>query len=85
MIMSSEPLIDIVPIMARPQDGAIITQFDYPMCESLGLVKMDFLGLPNLPILDDALANIGVNRGEKVVLEELALDDPATYELLGAR
>ena len=39
--MSSEPLADIVPIMARPQDGAVITQFDYPMCESLGLVKMD--------------------------------------------
>ena len=55
VIMSSEPLIDIVPIMARPQDGAVITQFDYPMCESLGLVKMDFLGLSNLRILDDAL------------------------------
>ena len=48
VIMSSEPLIDIVPIMKREQDGAIITQFDYPMCESLGLVKMDFLGLRNL-------------------------------------
>ena len=45
VIMSSEPIIDVVPIMARPQDGAIITQFDYPMCEALGLVKMDFLGL----------------------------------------
>ena len=48
VIMSSEPLVDIVPIMARPQDGAVITQFDYPMCEALGLVKMDFLGLSNL-------------------------------------
>ena len=53
------------------------------MCESLGLVKMDFLGLRNLTVLDDALANIKVNRGETVVLEELALDDRATYELLG--
>ena len=49
VIMSSEPLIDIVPIMARPQDGAIITQLDYPMCEALGLVKMDFLGLCQPP------------------------------------
>src|SRR5690606_804297 len=40
VIMSSEPLIDIIPIMRREQDGAIITQFDYPTCESLGLVKM---------------------------------------------
>ena len=83
VIMSSEPLIDIVPIMARPQDGAVITQFDYPMCESLGLVKMDFLGLSNLHILDDALANIEANRGQKVVLEEVPFDDRATYELMG--
>ena len=83
VIMSSEPLIDIVPIMSRPQDGAVITQFDYPMCESLGLVKMDFLGLSNLRILDDAIANILVNRGETVVLEELGFEDRATYELMG--
>jgi DNA polymerase-3 subunit alpha len=83
VIMSSDPLIDIVPIMARPQDGAVITQFDYPMCESLGLVKMDFLGLSNLHILDDAVANIEANKGEKVVLEEVPFDDRATYELMG--
>ncbi|WP_210502450.1 DNA polymerase III subunit alpha [Nocardioides xinjiangensis] len=83
VIMSSEPLIDIVPIMARPQDGAIITQFDYPMCESLGLVKMDFLGLSNLRILEDALANIKVNRDLDVVLEDLPFDDRPTYELMG--
>ena len=50
--MSSAPLIDIIPIMRREQDGAIITQFDYPTCESLGLMKMDFLGLRNLTVLD---------------------------------
>ncbi|RNM15974.1 DNA polymerase III subunit alpha [Nocardioides pocheonensis] len=83
VIMSSEPLIDIVPIMARPQDGAIITQFDYPMCEALGLVKMDFLGLSNLRILEDAVINIEANRGKKLVLEELPFDDRATYELMG--
>ena len=83
VIMSSDPLIDIVPIMARPQDGAIITQFDYPMCESLGLVKMDFLGLSNLRILEDALGNIEVNRDQQIVLEDLPFDDRATYELMG--
>ncbi len=82
VIMSSDPLIDIVPIMKREQDGAIITQFDYPMCEALGLVKMDFLGLRNLTVLDDALDNILANRSEKVVLEELPFDDDATYDLL---
>ena len=75
VIMSSEPLIDIIPIMKREQDGQIVTQFDYPACESLGLIKMDFLGLRNLTIIDDALDNIRANRDEELVLEDLALDD----------
>ncbi len=82
VIMSSEPLIDIIPIMRRPQDGAIITQFDQPTSESLGLLKMDFLGLRNLTVLDDALENIVANGKEPVVLEDLPLDDKPTYELL---
>ncbi|MGB2838675.1 MAG: DNA polymerase III subunit alpha, partial [Actinomycetes bacterium] len=82
VIMSSERLIDHIPIMKREQDGAIITQFDYPTCEKLGLLKMDFLGLRNLTVLEDALANIEANRGETVVLETLTLDDKPTYELL---
>ena len=65
VIMSSTPLLDVIPIMRREQDGAIITQFDYPSCESLGLIKMDFLGLRNLTILDDAVDNIKANRGPR--------------------
>ncbi|MFB2598505.1 DNA polymerase III subunit alpha [Herbiconiux sp. P17] len=82
VIMSSDPLIDIIPIMKREQDGQIVTQFDYPAAESLGLIKMDFLGLRNLTIIDDALDNIQSNRGEKLVLEDLDLDDVPSYELL---
>ncbi|KQR89491.1 DNA polymerase III subunit alpha [Microbacterium sp. CFBP 8794] len=82
VIMSSEPLIDIIPIMRREQDGQIVTQFDYPACESLGLIKMDFLGLRNLTIINDALDNIEANRGHPLVLEDLELDDVASYELL---
>jgi DNA polymerase-3 subunit alpha len=82
VIMSSDPLLELIPIMKREQDGAVITQFDYPTCEKLGLIKMDFLGLRNLTVLDDALRNIEANRGETVVLEDLALTDPATYDLL---
>ncbi len=82
VIMSSAPLLDLIPIMKREQDGAIITQFDYPTCEALGLIKMDFLGLRNLTVLDDALLNITANRGETVVLEDLPLTDPVTFELL---
>lgn len=82
VIMSSEPLIDIIPIMKREQDGQVVTQFDYPACEALGLIKMDFLGLRNLTILDDALDNIQANRGHRPVLEDLTLDDPDTFALL---
>ncbi|MCW2816167.1 MAG: dnaE, partial [Nocardioides sp.] len=82
VIMSSEPLLDIIPMLKRPSDGVMITQFDYPTCENLGLIKMDFLGLRNLTVLDDALKNIEANRGETVVLEDLELTDEATYALL---
>ena len=82
VIMSSEPLMDHIPVMKREQDGAIITQFDYPTCEALGLVKMDFLGLRNLTVLDDACRNIVRNGKEQVDLQTLPLDDQHTYELL---
>lgn len=82
VILCKEELIDVLPVWRRDQDGAVITQFDMGACESLGLLKMDFLGLRNLTVLDDTLLNIKSNRDETVVLEELGLDDPKTYELL---
>ncbi|GAA4740962.1 DNA polymerase III subunit alpha [Amnibacterium soli] len=84
VIMSSVPLTDVIPIQRREQDGQIVTQFDYPACESLGLIKMDFLGLRNLTIIEDALDNIKANRGHRPVLEDLPLTDPDTYKLLAA-
>ncbi|GAB2514150.1 DNA polymerase III subunit alpha [Paramicrobacterium agarici] len=82
VIMSSDPLLDIIPVMKREQDGQIVTQFDYPSCESLGLIKMDFLGLRNLTVISDALANIETNRSETLDLETLGLDDRPSYDLL---
>jgi DNA polymerase-3 subunit alpha len=82
VIMSSEPIVDHVPVWKREADGAVITQFDYPACESLGLLKMDFLGLRNLTVLDDALRGIKENRSIEVDLDRLPLDDQPTYELL---
>jgi DNA polymerase-3 subunit alpha len=84
VILSKEPLLDVIPIMRREQDGAIITQFDMGACETLGLLKMDFLGLRNLTVLDDCLANIVTNRGESIELETLGLDDRKAYELLAS-
>src|SRR5579875_186022 len=82
VIMSREPLIDHIPVWKREADGAIITQFDYPACEDLGLLKMDFLGLCNLTVLDDALRGIRANRGVEISLESVPLDDKATFEML---
>ncbi|MCV7316778.1 DNA polymerase III subunit alpha [Mycolicibacillus parakoreensis] len=83
VIMSCEPLIDAIPLWKRPQDGAIITGWDYPSCEEIGLLKMDFLGLRNLTIIGDAIDNIAANRGIDLDLDTVPMDDPATYELLG--
>jgi DNA polymerase-3 subunit alpha len=82
VILCREPLMDVIPVWRREQDGAVITQFDMGACEALGLLKMDFLGLRNLTVLDDCLANIQANRGETVVLEDLALADGPTFDLL---
>ncbi len=82
VILSREPLLDVIPIHRREADGAIITQFDMGACEAIGLLKMDFLGLRNLSVLDDCLLNIKANRGTEVVLETLGLDDKKTFELL---
>ena len=83
VIMSSEPLLDLIPIMKREQDGAIITQFDYPTCETLGLIKMDFLGLRNLTVLDDALReHRDATAARRSCSRTSTLDDPTTFELL---
>lgn len=83
VIMSSVPLLDHIPMWKRPADGAIITGWDYPACENIGLLKMDFLGLRNLTVIGDALENIKMNRGEDIDLETLPVEDPGTYDLLG--
>ena len=83
VILSKEPLLDVIPIHRREADGAIITQFDMGACESIGLLKMDFLGLRNLSVLDDCLLNIKANKGIDLDLATLTLDDTKTYQLLG--
>jgi DNA polymerase-3 subunit alpha len=81
VIMSSEPLMDAIPLWQR-DDGSIITGWDYPSCEAIGLLKMDFLGLRNLTVIGDAIDNVRANRGEEIDLDTLGVDDPETYKLL---
>ncbi|RZQ59257.1 DNA polymerase III subunit alpha, partial [Amycolatopsis suaedae] len=81
VIMSSQPLMESIPLWQR-DDGSIITGWDYPSCEAIGLLKMDFLGLRNLTVIGDAIDNIKANRGEDIDLDTLEIDDPETYKLL---
>lgn len=80
VLMSSVPLTDVIPV--KKEKDAIVTQFPYPLCEELGLLKMDFLGLSNLTVIDDTLDNIVANGKELVVIEDVGLKDEATFELL---
>ncbi len=83
VIMSAQPLLECIPMWKRPADGALITGWDYPACEAIGLLKMDFLGLRNLTVIGDAIENIKANRDGKVIdLENLAIEDEETYKLL---
>lgn len=82
VILSSAPLLDLIPLHRRDKDGVILTGFSYPQCEDMGLVKMDFLGVRNLGIIDHALQIIRETRGIELATTDLPLDDEATYKLL---
>ncbi|MBT0770201.1 DNA polymerase III subunit alpha [Kineosporia sp. J2-2] len=82
VILSSAPLLDLVPMHKRQSDGTLLTGFAYPQCEEMGLMKMDFLGLRNLGIIDHAIKIIEANTGVRLDTLELPLDDEKTYKLL---
>ena len=82
VILSAEPLLDVIPVHKRDTDGAIITGFPYPQCEDMGLLKMDFLGLRNLTIIDDAVHNVRANEGVNIDWQQVPFTDTATFELL---
>ncbi|MET7313252.1 DNA polymerase III subunit alpha [Streptomyces sp. NPDC005571] len=90
VILSKTRLTDRIPLHMRAKDGVKITGFDYPSCEDMGLVKMDFLGLRNLGVIDHALQNIRENRGNNITTDtmptdgaqQIPLDDATTFQLL---
>jgi DNA polymerase III subunit alpha len=84
VILSSEPLVDVMPVHKRPDDGARITGFNGPDSESMGALKMDFLGLRNLTVIGDAVENIKANRGTDLDMLTVPMDDTAAYDLLAA-
>ena len=81
VVISPEPLEKYVPLLRLP-DGQFVTQFDMHDLEALGLLKMDFLGLRNLTLLDDVCRLVEARAGVRTELSEIPLDDPATFELI---
>jgi len=84
VVISANPLTDIVALQHPTQDDdSIVTQFEMHSIEDLGLLKMDFLGLKNLTIIEDTLARIYVLHNQlKIDLDKIPEDDPKTFELL---
>ena len=84
VVVSDQPLSNIIPLQFPTQnDKSIVTQYEMHSVEDLGLLKMDFLGLKNLTIIEDTLSRIYVLRDQlKINFQEVPLDDKKTYELL---
>ncbi|MFM7528490.1 MAG: DNA polymerase III subunit alpha, partial [Nodosilinea sp.] len=81
VVISKDPLDEIVPLQ-RNNDGQVITQYYMEDVEAIGLLKMDFLGLRNLTMIQKTLELIEANHGETLDPDDLPMDDPATYKLL---
>jgi len=82
IVISREPLTEIMPLQRATDGRTTMTQFEMHACEALGLLKFDFLGLINLTILADAVELIARHRGVTIDVDNLPLDDTRTFELL---
>jgi DNA polymerase III subunit alpha len=88
VVITKDPVTDYVPIQRKPESGQdpadapVVTQYEMHGVEDLGLLKMDFLGLRNLDVITDAEAMIRAQRDPGFVVEEISLDDRATFDLL---
>ena len=82
VVISPEPLTEYVPLYKDTKEGGITSQYEKNTLEAAGLVKMDFLGLQNLTIIDMCIKLIKKNRDEEIDIDHLPLDDEPTYKLL---
>jgi DNA polymerase-3 subunit alpha len=82
VVIAPEPLTNIIPVQRKGEDAEMVTQFEMHGVEDLGLLKMDFLGLSTLSIIDRCLELIETTTGEQVDIDNVDLDDAATFELL---
>ncbi len=82
IVISREPLTEIMPLQRATDGKTTMTQFEMHACEQLGLLKFDFLGLINLTILADAVELIRTHRSVNIDVDHLPLDDAKTFDLL---
>ena len=88
VVITKEPLTEYLPIQRKPEAGLdpelapVVTQYEMHGVESLGLLKMDFLGLRNLDVITDTVEMIEHSHGVVLDVDDLPLDDQPTYELL---
>jgi DNA polymerase III subunit alpha len=83
VVITPRPVTEYMPLYKAPKGGEVVTQYNWHHVEDLGFLKMDFLGLRNLSLLDDTVKMIADNYGETVDIDNLPLDDQETYELFG--
>ncbi len=81
VVIADRDLTDYLPL-TRDDTGAVMTQFSMGAVGDIGLLKMDFLGLKTLTVIQDCLVLVEKTTGKKMTPEEIPLDDPKTYELL---
>merc|ERR1711965_577848 len=81
VVIAADPLDELVPLQ-RNNDGQVITQYFMEDVESMGLLKMDFLGLKNLTMIDKTLELVAATSGERIDPDKLPIEDPETYALL---
>ncbi len=81
VIIGPDDLINYVPLATAKDSELMVTQYEGKLVESVGMLKMDFLGLKTLSIINDAIKNIQKSHGVKIEIEKLPLDDQKTYEL----
>ena len=88
VVITKDPVTDYVPIQRKPESGQdpadapVVTQYEMHGIEDLGLLKMDFLGLRNLDVITDTVAMVRATRDPNFLVEEISLEDPATFALL---
>lgn len=81
VVISKDPLTEYVPL--QKSEGSVTTQFTMGLLEELGLLKMDFLGLRTLTVIRDAVNLIKKNHGREIGINELKMDDPKVFKLIG--